>query len=1130
MPRLCRCTAVAFALVASTPIRDLAHAADVHGKRFDPPRIYFTHATLNKGSISSGIKGQDNYLCLYFPPVDNGAKKYSPEGFSCSVLLPDFVEVLDQGNDGLSVSPCQMDGRPYQRATRPFDAKTVGLRCFRAKYGVDTTLWYRMKEDAAIPRELPEIRVTLTHKGKPCFTDTARLKIYDELTVPPRVSPKHFRLWLHYGPHRRRGHSDELADYLRKAGINAIQFTVYGPQSLDYVKAMRERGFYAIVQRSGSYARIYKDNMRGCLTRGQEWFREADTSTMETYLPHADAVLWDFEPSPLRVQLDDWTVARFREAQRISESEPLTEETIKAKHLRHWGRFRQDQCTACVEHWANFCRSVKPDVETILTEGRANVFDPPGQIDYLKCGKYVTFCDPMNFVGVGAVHIMKQWMARAPHARFTGCHNVGLSSHHNVFISAKTIMLQVLSAALIGSKGNGIYPGPAMDAENFVLLNRVMGLMGRHEQLMFEGTCDPANAIVTTLPKEDYKIGLGDGRKIRNTYPDWSHDAILRSYRLEDSNEHLTVVANWNAKEPCYLKLTMSVADGRWLVVDHESRQVFTQNGSPGLASDALHKGLFLRCPPFDYRGFHVLPDTSAARRQTQDYRQVSLARLASEAQAYVQSGRGSGEGLGQGDLRLDFDDFDRNSKFEFLVHTPDQKVWVSQHGTVAKWTVAGHTIETDGLGLCRDMIWLPQVERANAGMDAVMKLESRDIRNDGVALTFSKSVSLDAVSGMVSLKVEKELFVSREPGRLTVRVRILNTSLAMDTPAMDLSYRVHSYIDYGRAKTAFWVDDGTRVSQWTDVEKHYTVPNADLAKPEAAHIFAQCEVTEPHRTVGFGDYFPSEQLLLTVRPRRPEQILQLLRWGRRANVAGSGTIEWMYRPHPLAQGKDVSYEYQILLTPGVSDLGSESTQPTQETEAEPLDPGLLFHLDFNGSPDAIVFKGIGDARVTGTPVYEDTPGGKAVRVTKGVELSFLPQGNIDLQKGKLHIRFKPLWDGTDGKTHYLLTVRPKSGFLYFGKLADGRFLLNMFDERNQQHYPWHMIRTLEAQTWHSSTVTWDAGQGAMALYFDGKKVAEHGGKPWHMAELDNRLNHCRIVIPETAEAVIDEIKIWGQP
>ena len=183
-----------------------------------------------------------------------------------------------------------------------------------------------------------------------------------------------------------------------------------------------------------------------------------------------------------------------------------------------------------------------------------------------------------------------------------------------------------------------------------------------------------------------------------------------------------------------------------------------------------------------------------------------------------------------------------------------------------------------------------------------------------------------------------------------------------------------------------------------------------------------------------------------------------------------------------------------------------------------------------NDSPNAILSKGTHHAVVKGAPVYEDTPGGRGIRVTKGVELSFLPEGNIDLQRGKLYIRFKPLWHGTDGKTHYLLTVRPKAGFLYFGKIADGRFLLNMFDERNQQHYPWHMIRTLEADTWHSSTVTWDAARGLMALYLDGKKVAEHRGKPWRMAALDNRLNHCRIVIPETADAVIDEIKIWEQP
>lgn len=167
---------------------------------------------------------------------------------------------------------------------------------------------------------------------------------------------------------------------------------------------------------------------------------------------------------------------------------------------------------------------------------------------------------------------------------------------------------------------------------------------------------------------------------------------------------------------------------------------------------------------------------------------------------------------------------------------------------------------------------------------------------------------------------------------------------------------------------------------------------------------------------------------------------------------------------------------------------------------------------------------------VTGTPVYEDTPTGKGLRLSSGVSLSYLPEGNIDLQRGRLAIRYKPLYDGADGKTHYLLTVRPRSGFVYAGKLNDGRFLMNMFDAAGKQHYCWHLVRGLQAGTWHEAVVSWDATKGTMLLILDGEKVAEQRGEPWTMAPLDNATAHSRIVFPETVEAVIDEVKIYSQP
>jgi hypothetical protein len=395
------------------------------------------------------------------------------------------------------------------------------------------------------------------------------------------------------------------------------------------------------------------------------------------------------------------------------------------------------------------------------------------------------------------------------------------------------------------------------------------------------------------------------------------------------------------------------------------------------------------------------------------------------------------------------------------------------------------------------------------------------------VTLTFSKDVPLATVGGGASIRVTKDLVFAATPGDLTVRVRLANTSVAPEATKLTCSYRAHHYLKYGAAGHTFWAWDGAAVHPWDKVETHYAVPNAGLTDSETDQLFTQCDVMAPLKSMSFGDYQPDRQLLLKVTPTQPERVLQLLRWGHRAGVPDSGTIEWMMKPETLAVGHDLSYEYRLSLRPKVGSLEATTVQPEAAGAA---DAHLLFHASFDGSPDATVARGDGKATVTGTPSYEDTANGKGIVITKGTALGYLPAGNINLQCGRLAIRFKPLWEGADSATHFLLTVRPQTGFLYLGKLDDGRFLMNMFGPKDDQHYGCHVIRTMRAGTWHEALITWDIAKGVMLLFLDGQKVSECRTDPWEMAPLDNALAHCRMTIPEEAEAVIDDVSIWDQP
>lgn len=41
---------------------------DVYGQRFDPPRAYFTQASINKSGKVTAIREQDNFIRFYISP------------------------------------------------------------------------------------------------------------------------------------------------------------------------------------------------------------------------------------------------------------------------------------------------------------------------------------------------------------------------------------------------------------------------------------------------------------------------------------------------------------------------------------------------------------------------------------------------------------------------------------------------------------------------------------------------------------------------------------------------------------------------------------------------------------------------------------------------------------------------------------------------------------------------------------------------------------------------------------------------------------------------------------------------------------------------------------------------------
>ena len=656
-----------FAFASVTFATSSSFAVNIAAAKFAPPRIYFTHSSINQKGVSSAIKGQENFLELYITAIDDKRGQYDLDGFSYQLLVPDFVKPVDISHrfprDGkpvpkedleFTVTKIEKHGRAYKKIEKALGARWLnGLLAMYAG-GTPDILWYRIDPHSRIDPDPLPLEVSLFYKGEKCFTDTSVLNVYNELPTPPRVSPKHFKLWLYRGPRWRDGAWDKLAEYLGKAGINTVEFgigppsEIHDPAQEECMKEMRKRGFFIIVHRGGGYSfnngprSIYTQVQRGLgrydhdpLSQGPQWFQGADDGAMQHYLPLADAALWNFEPNArIRlVAIDQWNTNQFKQANGMPLDEEInlvvdlrtlhktenwvTTQAVDSEMLRKWMARRQEKIALVIKQWADFARIINPEVETLITEGNMRVDYYSGRHPgYERFGDHVTYCQPMQFQGPTALRTMEQYMRIAPNARFMGCQAVSAGSYSPVLLPARDISLQTLGAVLIGCKGTSLYAGLSMDAENFVHLNRVMGFLGRNQEVIFEGRSEPANLTLKGQPEGD---------------PSWALDLTSRSYQKLEQDEYLAVALNYNRNRICYLKLAISLNKGRWFLVDDENKEVFVSNGNVNISADTLGKGVILKCPPYDYRGFRLVP-ASTGQNEVAAYLPVELDTIRKEA------------------------------------------------------------------------------------------------------------------------------------------------------------------------------------------------------------------------------------------------------------------------------------------------------------------------------------------------------------------------------------------------------------------------------------------------------------------------------------------------------------------
>ncbi len=888
------------------PAPGMTRGATVPDKPVYPPHIYFVQASLNKSGTVSAIQGEDNFMRLFVPAMDTSEHAIPADGLTCKLLLPEGVTLLPEPELPLEIKKTTVEGQPMQVVsfTLPKEGVTKSQNIPANRARLEISLWYRV--DGLRAGENYPIRLSLEMQGKTCFTDEAKLHVYEALKAITPIDPNIFRFWLHYGPFFQRGKWDELATRLRHYGINTVQVINH---DVEQAKAMKDRGFSVIAHRLGNYLKTHHPGtaVSDNVAQGPEWFEKEDAGAMEKILPYVDVVTWDFEPDPRKIVTDDMTLELFRKFAKIPAGEKLDEQAIKEKYMNPWIAFRQKQFAALIKNWADWSRSMKGDVKTLVSEGTVRTFDPSRQIDYRNYANAVTYIDPMSFSGPLAVRGMRQWKAVTPDGVFTGCQNVAQNARSPVTVSANTIMLSTASAALMGNVGTGIYPGQTMDAENFVKFNRVMGFLGENQEIIWKGTTQPKEMILALLPKQDETITLATGDTLRNVYPNWDNDAVAQTYKSKSGDAYFFGIVNWHANEPCYAKIQVEGLSGKWMLTDDESRRVYTYGGKAELDAADLARGAIVSVPSSDYRGFRAAHfDANAIG----DYEQVALEETAKEFSRYSDASGAEKKVADQaGGIRIDYDDIDGDKVVEYLVTTASQKVWISQAGCIVRWQAGGASL--DG-ALGRDQLWLPVGERGNAFTDAAMTLESRQIDKDHAEIVLSRTVALASLGSMMDFHMTKKFTISNRRGEIAVETTIRNHSLAAQNASFELSYRVHNRMQ-SDGEVTVWADDGAALAALDPIPRFF-VPGAGLDARSLELLSPGTQYTQfpARKLAAFGDYQPKEKTLLAFVPEKADDLLQMLRWLSKDGRLGS--IDWMYRPVKLGGGESWKAAYRMHL------------------------------------------------------------------------------------------------------------------------------------------------------------------------------------------------------------------------
>ncbi|MDD4181734.1 MAG: hypothetical protein PHE87_08900 [Victivallaceae bacterium] len=442
-------------------------------------------------------------------------------------------------------------------------------------------------------------------------------------------------------------------------------------------------------------------------------------------------------------------------------------------------------------------------------------------------------------------------------------------------ISPAQARLMLLSAAVNGSVGFGIYPGIHLDGQFLQAFSK-----GLHEIAVLEdyfklGKNDASEIKVTTRPYQTREISGIDGEKKILKFPHW--DVHFAFSAIPKANERLISVFNYHSDTVMFADVKAKLPNGVYRVFDPVTLTSYVAvSGKEEWSASELKEGILLKINPQDVRFILIAPPTGELVMSKK------IMKLDLEKDFKHETGLfGGGEAfkaVRSGALKIDLADSGHNGVPVLELSSSKQKVRIDYlgSGAIVNWEVHGDMIRDVNFAL--DKIWLPKEFRGK--IEGPYSIKDATISGNQAKVVLIKTVS------ELPIEIQKTISINIDKTSLNVEYQLKNTGKAPVRCSLWLTNLISGstipkfFIEKGGKKDKIMENNGDFIYGMNDyeVEGHKTIQGA---------------VSSPDSEMQLGKY--QFQAKLTTK-----QLMNYYFWLSPA----TNTWEWMYRPVALAPGQ----------------------------------------------------------------------------------------------------------------------------------------------------------------------------------------------------------------------------------